>query len=107
MKGKGYVEFIANIDEIKDLADRGYSITAIHENLYNEKKITVLYKQFWKLCKIFEIKPKRIDSSRILNLIMEGKQKKEESSKKKSGKKNLSTGKLEFDNNPNNQDRHF
>ncbi len=95
-KGIGTVEVLANIDEITSLADKGYPITFIHRKLYSEKKLTISYKQFWALSKRMNVEIRKVDKRRIRDIVSKTKK-----------KKSPVLGGIEFDNNPDKQDRHF
>lgn len=49
MRGIGYVEFLSCQKEIDELLSKGYTISAIHRKLYNEKKITIGVKRFYAI----------------------------------------------------------
>lgn len=49
--GEAKVQFVANIDEIKGLIEKGYGLYQIYSILYNEGKITMKYRSFYGLAR--------------------------------------------------------
>jgi len=50
--GCARVEFIKNIEEIKQMIIAGYSLRSIHSKLLKEEKITMSYSSFYKIVNI-------------------------------------------------------
>jgi len=50
--GCARVEFIKNIEEIKQMIITGYSLRSIHSKLLKEEKITMSYSSFYKIVNI-------------------------------------------------------
>lgn len=50
--GCARVEFIKNIEEIKQMIIAGYSLRSIHRKLLEEEKITMSYSSFYKIVNI-------------------------------------------------------
>ncbi len=107
-KGKGYVEFLANREEIRRLADKGYSITLIFNELSDNKKITIKYGQFYNLFRRSDIKIRKVDAKKLGTGI--GIKKEESKKENKEPLKRQTTqqsSKLTFENNPSKHNRHF
>lgn len=65
MRGIGYVEFLSCQEEIEDLLKRGYTISAIHRKLYEDKKITIGVKRFYAILSKKGIKRKPLKQLKI------------------------------------------
>ena len=59
--GEAKVQFVANIDEIKGLIEKGYGLYQIYSILYNEGKITIKYAYFHRLVKNHGMKALELD----------------------------------------------
>ncbi len=107
--GRGNIEFIANLEEISDLADKGYSITLIFNHLQDEQKITIKYGQFYKLFKKNNVKIRKVDAKNLGDGVSNKKGINEKEKKKKTPlrRQEPQSSKLIFENDPDKQSRHF
>ncbi len=93
--GRGNVEFLANIEVIKELSDKGYTIASIYDYLKKQGKLTIKRPQFYIYFKRSGIKIKTVQE---LNELY---------TSETTSKKEKESGKLIIENDPSKQDRHF